>query len=252
MGSQIFHEIECGRRSIASRAAAGMSRTSFHPLAALIVAVVLLGLSAPASADDAARLEGAWECDEDGTRSVLEFMSSGELSYNGVTTTYELAGETILVEEEYGVVPYLYGLEGDSLVIVTPDGWVLWCRKSAQPLPSTAVPDPESGTDGLALGILVPGPDWPAYELPMEPSSADAPSAQALLYKFAGRWDHVTANAVTNLYLHPDGTYESDYEVGYSGQFEDQGGYQTGGWGATGAEQGRGTSPRRLRSPPAL
>jgi hypothetical protein len=66
------------------------------------------------------------------------------------------------------------------------------------------------------------------------------PGAQALLYKFAGRWDHVTSNTLTNLFLKPDGTYEEAYEGGYSGVFKDEGGYQTGNWGATGAQQARG------------
>jgi hypothetical protein len=42
------------------------------------------------------------------------------------------------------------------------------------------------------------------------------------------------------LYLKPDGTFEEAYEAGYSGQFTDQGGYQTGHWGATGEQQARG------------
>ncbi|MBW2466437.1 MAG: hypothetical protein JRF02_03975, partial [Deltaproteobacteria bacterium] len=68
-----------------------------------------------------------------------------------------------------------------------------------------------------------------------------APSLQALLYNFAGRWDYVTTNTLTNLFLKPDGTYEEAYEAGYSGTFTDQGGYQTGNWGVAGNEQAYGT-----------
>ena len=35
-------------------------------------------------------------------------------------------------------------------------------------------------------------------------------AGQALLYKFAGRWDHVTRNTLTNQFLKPGGTYEED------------------------------------------
>jgi hypothetical protein len=82
---------------------------------------------------------------------------------------------------------------------------------------------------------------WPPpYVRPQGKIDENNPDAQALLYKFAGRWDHVTSNTLTNLFLKPDGTYEETYESGYSGVFKDQGGYQTGNWGATGAQQGRG------------
>ncbi len=61
-----------------------------------------------------------------------------------------------------------------------------------------------------------------------------------LLYKFAGRWDNVTTNTLTNLFLKPDGTYEETYESSYSGQLSDQDGLQSGNWSATGAQQGAG------------
>ena len=82
---------------------------------------------------------------------------------------------------------------------------------------------------------------WPPpYVRPHGQIDEYNPGAQVLLYKFAGRWDHVTSNTLTNLYLKPDGTYEEAYEAGYSGVFKDQGGYQTGNWGATGEQQARG------------
>ena len=78
----------------------------------------------------------------------------------------------------------------------------------------------------------MPGPDWPAYERPMGTISEDAPSPQALLYKFAGRWDHASPSTLTNIYLGPDGTYESSYESSYGGEEGD--------WLAAGNEQDRG------------
>ena len=103
--------------------------------------------------------------------------------------TYEVVDDAILVEDDYGAIPYYYGFEGDSLVILSPDGSVMWCEESAQPEPSQAVPGRGPGTSTAGPGVLVPGPDWPVYAPPTEPVSEDAPSSQALLYKFAGRWD---------------------------------------------------------------
>ncbi len=106
-------------------------RRGGHTVASIIVAAALLGVAAPASADDVSRLEGAWTCEEDGSRSELEFLSSTELSYGGVRSTYQVVGDTIVVEEEDGAVPYFYGFDGNALVIVSPDGWVTWCNRSA-------------------------------------------------------------------------------------------------------------------------
>ncbi len=115
----------------------------------------------------------------------------------------------------------------------------MWCEESAQPEPSQTVPGRGPGTSTAGPGVLVPGPDWPVYAPPTEPVSEDAPSSQALLYNSAGRWDDVTPNTSTSLSLYPDGTYDSGYEASYSGDFE-EGGSQSGSWGAAGAEQDRG------------
>ena len=202
---------------------------------AVALATALVGLAAPVHADEYSRLEGAWDCDEDGARSTLEFLSSTQLSYNGQPATFELAPDSFVVQEEYGAVPYFYGFEGDSLVIFSPDGSFTWCSKAAA-VASTAsspkAPDSVPDTGTASPGSLVPGPGWPAYELPTGTVSEDAPSPGALLYKFAGRWDHSSTNTLTNLYLAPDGTYESSYESSYSGDDGD--------WGAAGNEQDRG------------
>lgn len=240
MASKTDQQSDQDRGRTADRTQTTVSRARFSALMAVFLGTVLATLPMPAHADEPSGLQGAWVCDEEGTRSRLEFLSGSQLSYDGETTTYTLLEDVIVVDEEYGAVPYFYGFEGDSLVIASPDGTVTWCTRATQPTPSLAARVQAPDTDGAGPGALVPGPDWPVYEQPAEPLSEDAPSPQALLYKFAGRWDHVTANTVTNVYLHPDSTYESSYEAGYSGQFEDQGGYQTGSWGATGTEDDRG------------
>lgn len=114
------------------------------------------------------------------------------------------------------------------------------CRKASKPkVAGTGEESRRPPTQGQQTRTADQG--WPPpYARPQGPIDEGNPEAQALLYKFAGRWDHVTTNTLTNLFLKPDGTYEEAYEAGYSGQFTDEGGYQTGHWGATGNQQGRG------------
>jgi hypothetical protein len=82
---------------------------------------------------------------------------------------------------------------------------------------------------------------WPPpYRKPTGTITWEDSSPEKLLYKFAGRWDSATSNTLHNIYLKPNGTFEDTYETGYSGQFVDQGGFQTGNWGAAGNEQGGG------------
>ncbi|MGD8893174.1 MAG: hypothetical protein PVF94_09105 [Desulfobacterales bacterium] len=91
---------------------------------------------------------------------------------------------------------------------------------------------------------------WPPpYQRPPGRSTWEDSSPEKLLYKFAGRWDSATSNTLHNIYLKPDGSFEDSYEAGYSGQFVDQGGFQTGNWGAAGNEQagGRWTIQGTLR-----
>lgn len=212
-------------------------RMRIATLCSVLAGVGLGGLSAARAGDDYSILQGAWDCDEGGTRSSLEFLSPNQLRYNGETASYQLVPNVILVEEEYGLAQYYYQFQDGALIVFSPEGSVTQCRKAMRRAPQQPAP---RQPPGAGPGALVPGPNWPPYERPAGPVSEDAPSAQALLYKFAGRWDHVTPNTLTNLYLKPDGTYAESYEAGYSGQFQDQGGHQTGNWGATGAEQSGG------------
>jgi hypothetical protein len=180
------------------------------------------------SANDYNQLKGFWSCQEEGVPITLEFKSRQQLSYAGQTYSYQLAPGIIQVQEDYGWVNYFYMMEQGVLTIVSPDGSAMQCRR-------TKAPKPKSRTARKAVR------GWPPpYARPQGAINEYNPDAQALLYKFAGRWDHVTTNTLTNLYLKPDGTYEEAYDSGYSGQFYDQGGYQTGHWGAAGAQQAHG------------
>jgi hypothetical protein len=193
----------------------------------------LLFVSSTVWADEFTRLKGFWECSEEGAKATLEFTSKQNLIYNGTAYTYQLAPGVFQVQDETGAASYFYTIEDNVLLIMSMDGSVSQCRKGKKPQ-ETSVAKKPSGT-AAASG------HWPpAYVKPQPPFDEANPSPELLLYKFAGRWDHVTRNTLTNLFLKPDGTYEEAYEAGYSGNFTDQGGSQTGNWGATGAQQDRG------------
>jgi len=194
-----------------------------------MASVLLLNQSSNAT-EGYALLKGCWQCQEEGEQTTLEFQSKNQLIYNGQPTSYQLLPNAFRVQEDSGPAEYYYQYLQGTLIIFSPDGSTTYCRKAKEcPLQAQRSTQHQSTGQG-----------WPKYERPNKPMTGDESDLQSLLYKFAGRWDHVTSNTLTNLYLKPDGTYEESYEAGYGGQFQDQGGYQTGHWGATGAEQGQG------------
>ena len=211
-----------------------------HSIPLMIVTLFLIFISPVAGADTFAELKGYWQCHEEGQRSTLEFMSREKLIFNGQAADYQSGPGYIVVQEEGGPANYFYTREGNFLVILSPDGSVTQCQKAKKPKPTTAQKKPGK-SNASANRTSSQGQAWPpAYARPQGRVDEYNPSDQALLYKFAGRWDHVTSNTLSNLFLKPDGTYEEAYEAGYSGVFQNQGGYQTGSWGATGAQQARG------------
>ena len=207
----------------------------------LTILTLALLLTAPlASAEVYTQLKGYWQCQEDGKQVSLEFKSEQQLLHNGEAFDYQLGPGVIQVMASNSLVDYFFVLEGGTLMVFSPDGSVMQCQKARKPkVAGTGEESGQPATQGRQTQI--PDQGWPPpYARPQGHIDEDSPSTQALLYKFAGRWDHVTTNTLTNLFLKPDGTYEEAYEAGYSGQFTDQGGYQTGNWGATGEQQGRG------------
>jgi hypothetical protein len=211
-----------------------------HTLALTIATLIPLLTPSLVSADVYAQLEGYWQCQEDSEPVTLEFKSRQQLLHNGEAYNYQLAPGTIQVREGASLVNYLFMLERGALMLLSPDGSVTQCQKARKP---KAAQTKQKSRESAAQNRQAQSPDqgWPPiYARPQGNIDEDNPGAQALLYKFAGRWDHVTSNTLTNLFLKPDGTYEEAYEAGYSGQFTDQGGYQTGHWGTTGEQQARG------------
>jgi hypothetical protein len=216
--------------------------TDFKPFmkALVLIACAVLIILPPVFADDYSQIQGYWQCQEGGSAATLEFKSRKQLIYNGVTYSYYLAPGSIVVQEESGLVNYFFTVEGGALIVFSPDGSLIWCQKAQKhkvaEMPEKAGQPPLQRPYEQQIDQAWP----PSYAKPQGKINEENPSAEALLYKFAGRWDHMTRNTLTNLFLKPDGTYEEVYESGYSGVFTDQGGHQSGHWGAAGAQQACG------------
>ena len=204
----------------------------FKFFAVLVLAMTSALLLSPAghSTEGYSLLEGFWQCQEEGEQTTLEFQSKNQLIYNGQPASFQLLPNGFRVQEDSGPADYYYQYLEGTLIIFSSDGSMTYCQKAKkQPHQAQQSTRPHGTTQ-----------NWPKYERPKRSMTGDESDLQSLLYKFAGRWDHVTSNTLTNLYLKPDGTYDESYEAGYGGQFQDQGGYQTGHWGATGKDQGQG------------
>ncbi len=204
-------------------------------LSIIIVTLAILTFSPSASADEFAQLKGYWQCQEEGVKISLEFKSRQQLLYNGTAFNYQLAPGNIQVQNENGLTNYFFTLEGGGLIIVSQDGSVTQCLKKEK-LKSAEVGQKPYKVGNHNSQAKISGQGWPPpYVRPQGNINEDNPSAQMLLYKFAGRWDHVTTNTLTNLFLKPDGTYEEVYESSYSGQLSNDEN-----WNATGAQQEKG------------
>jgi hypothetical protein len=200
-------------------------------------------LALPITIADAAtfpQLKGHWNCQEEGTKFSLEFKSPSSLIYGGETYQYELQDNLYLVSSGYGITPYIYQLQQGHLTILSPDGSYSHCTKGrAEPPVDQKRRIVRSGSS-VAGQPLVPGQNWPVYGSPTGNISWSSSDPQALLYKFAGRWDSYSGSTLSNLYLKPDGSFEDTSESSYSGEFHDQGGFQTGAWGAVGQNEASG------------
>lgn len=204
------------------------------------IVVYILFTAQSVFANDFNKIKGSWQCKLANETHSLVFKSSNQLISDGEVYSYHIAPGVIFVQEGYGIESYFYTINGSKLMITNPDASVSQCRRAkakraAKPQKKSAVK-----VAGRSNAQSYSGRWPPPYVKPQGRIDENNPSAQALLYKFAGRWANVTSNTMTNIYLKPDGTYEDAYESGYSGTFSDQGGYQTGNWGAAGAEQSGG------------
>jgi hypothetical protein len=206
----------------------------------LLLCFIITMQPSTASSNSFASLKGNWNCEEEGTRYTLEFRTENQLVYNGQNLNYQLQDNFLLVQEEYGPTPYMFELQKTVLNFLSPDGTVSHCQKVSAAQATKPTEKPLATKPPTDTQTLVPGNNWPAYNKPTGNVSWDSSEPQALLYKFAGRWDNYSGSTLTNIYLKPDGSYEDSSETSYSGSFSDQGGYQTGAWGTVGQNQSGG------------
>ena len=187
-----------------------------------------------------ASLMGDWNCEEEGVPYSLEFKTENQLVYNGQSLNYQLQDNILLVQEEYGFIPYVFEIKKTSLTFRSLDGTIAYCQKSSVTQADKPAKKPPTAKIPADAQTLVPGRNWPKYTSPTGNVGWDSSDPQALLYKFAGRWDNYSGSTLSNIYLKPDGSYSDSSETSYSGSFTDQGGYQTGAWGAAGQNQSGG------------
>lgn len=210
----------------------------------VVLITLMLFASQPVISGQA--LLGHWDCMHGNERHSLQFISANQLRFDGEISSYMLMFNSLVVEEDGGIVSYPVELQGDSLTVTNPDASVTRCKRGRGAPPESTTASTTARSPGPA-GQSHPAPkgrlSWPPYVKPDPPPggyTGNETGLEYLVWKFAGRWAHVSPNTLTNLYFKPDGTYEDAYEAGYSGDFQDQSGYQTGSWGAAGSEKGAG------------
>lgn len=209
----------------------------------LLLLFVVATYSSAALSNTFASLSGHWNCEEEGLRYTLDFKTAEQLLYNGQSLAYQIQDNMMLVQEEFGFVPYFFEIKKAGMTFLSLDGTVSQCQKGKAV--QAARPTKKSSKSSTAKAsaskqTLTPGSNWPAYSRPTGNVGWDSSDPQVLLYKFAGRWDNYSGSTLTNIYLKPNGSYEDSSETSYSGSFTDQRGYQTGAWGAVGQDQGAG------------
>ena len=205
-----------------------------------VISMLLLSLSQCVIAGQS--LLGHWACHHGNDSHSLRFISANQLNYDGEVSNYMLMFGAVVVEDDEGVVSYPINLQEDELTISNPDGSITQCQRGRGEPKGKTTAQP-SHPSPQARPAHKRSQSWPTYVKPSPPPggyTGNETGLEYLVWKFAGRWDHVSSNTLTNLYFKPDGTYEDAYEAGYSGQMQDQYGYQTGHWGAVGSEQGVG------------
>jgi hypothetical protein len=187
-------------------------------------------------------LPGHWSCTHNNNRHSLEFISANQLRFDGAVSNYMMMFGSMLVEEDGEVVAYALNQQKDDLVITNPDGSITRCKRGrAEPI-TPSITQPYSPAQAQSQQ---PGQQpWPRYAKPPTPPggyTGNETGIEYLVYKFAGRWDYYSGNRLINRYFKPDGSYEDSYEAGFSGELQDQYGFQSGNWSAVGKERGSGS-----------
>lgn len=89
----------------------------------LLLGFVIVTHPSTALSNSFASLKGNWNCEEEGVRYTLKFKTEKLLIYNGQNANYELQDNILLVEEEYGLTPYMFELQKTGLKFFSLDGF---------------------------------------------------------------------------------------------------------------------------------
>ncbi len=168
--------------------------------AGLLAGLLAFGPMSGAWADSG--LLGHWACNGGATR--LNFSGPNTLIFDGERSSYQLMPNTIVVQEEYGMVSYPYQLNGEQLAIQFPDGSLLQCDRAR---------------GGSA---------------PRQAASPSSANNAVLAQQIAGTWWGYSGATETKIGLCPGGRYLEFSESGYSGHSYDSAGAETMAWGTAG------------------
>lgn len=183
----------------------------------LKLSLFLFIVTATTSAN-AETLQGNWQCRGTDGQHTLTFRAN-TLVYDREPLAYRVSGNTLLVEDDYGMSQYLYQLQERRLDIQFPDGSILNCQRSSASAPSNRNAQEHARPSG---------------------GGVDSATLQA---QIAGVWWGYSGSTERKIGLCPGGRYMDYTESSYSGRGYDSGGNETHAWGAAsqGGNQGRWT-----------
>jgi len=115
-GNQLTLEFPGGMELVFTRSAAGIASPGKLPQS----------MSRPSSGtgqgSQSSSLAGRWVFQNQEGQLNLEFLSSGQLAFNGETTQYQLKEGIIQAMGDYGWIDYPYTIDREILTITFPDG----------------------------------------------------------------------------------------------------------------------------------
>ncbi len=165
---------------------------------------------------------GRWICNDGVSPFDVTFESRNRLVFNGEPMEYVLASGVLRVRDEEGYVDYPYTLEGNSLVIVFPDGFRLPCKRGTTL--STVPPG------GMTTGTP-PSSDYPAPPMETPPPPARGYPGQGIgssgqEYLLQGMLCHWSGgsemSSSTRVWFDGRGRFTYSSETAFSGDITDQ------------------------------
>ena len=174
-------------------------------------------------AADKPALLGTWQYRGSEGISSLVFQSESILVFDGEVMPYRLVPGAIRIEEAGEIVDYPYSIQGQTLVILFPEGDQLQFVKISE----ERSPAPTSNQNAAA------------------PPGAGSVESAELARQIAGIWWGYSGSTERKIGLCPGGAYQDYSESSYSGNSHDSLGNQTMAWGA--GSQGGGTGTWQIQ-----